>query len=382
LKIVLGGPHATSQPELTLRKCRSIDIVVRGEGEFTMLDLANGLLLEDIGGITFRDGNGIVRNPDRPLFSNLDELPFPARHLLDMESYLKPNISVGRGLNLRATSVFSSRGCPYRCDFCAGHLMFPGKVRFHSPQRVIEELEHLVDCYSVEAIYFADDMFLSNRKRTERLLKLLINNEKLNKLKWIAQVRANVVDEDILRLMKKGGCVHLEFGFESGSQRMLDIMHKRTTVEDNVRAATLTRKVGLRFSAFVMVGYPGERKVDVEKTVDFLKTVRPNVISFSVFYPLPGTEVYRRLVLQEQRLPEWNETGDPEATGLTYAEMDSSEFAKLYVKTKLTLVVPNNLYFFIRDNIRHPIRLLRAFFTHSKGVIIKIARALRRLFTI
>jgi len=326
---------------LTIEKCRDIDVVVRGEGEFTMLELVNGLHPGKIEGITFRDGNAVISNPDRPLFSDLDKLPYPAWHLLDMEFYSKPNVSVGRGLNLRATSVFSSRGCPYRCNFCAGHLMFPGKVRFHSPHRTIEEIEHLVDSYSIEAIYFADDMFLSSRKRA--------------------------------------GCVHLEYGFESGSQRMLDIMNKRSTVKDNVRAATLTRKAGLRFSGFIMVGYPGETEVDFEKTVKFLKKVRPNVISFIAFFPLPGTTVYKKLVLRNQTIPEWDKIGDPEAVGMNYADMDRGKFERLYSKTRLTLVLPNNLYYFIQDNIHHPTRFVRTFLTHGKPMITKSVRAMRRL---
>ena len=379
LKIVLGGPHATCEPVLTLQKCRDIDVVVRSEGEFTMLNLANGLELRRIEGITFRDGNRLISNPDRPLCSDLDKLPYPAWHLLDMKFYSKPNVSVGRGLNLRSTSVFSSRGCPYRCDFCAGHIMFPGKVRFHSPQRMIEEMEHLVDSYSIEAIYFADDMFLSSRKRTAEFLQLLVENEKLNKIKWIAQARADVVDETILKSLKRAGCVHLEYGFESGSQRMLDIMNKRSTVEDNVRAATLTRKAGLRFSGFIMVGYPGETEADFEKTVKFLKKVRPTVISFIVFFPLPGTAVYKNLLLQNQSIPEWDAIGDPEAAGTNYADMDKAKFERLYSKTKLTLVLPNNLYYFMRDNIYHPIRFVRTFLTHGKGMITKSVRAMRRL---
>lgn len=257
--------------------------------------------------------------------------------------------------------------------------MFPGKVRFHSPQRMIEEMEHLVDSYSIEAIYFADDMFLSSRKRTAEFLQLLVENEKLNKIKWIAQARADVVDETILKSLKRAGCVHLEYGFESGSQRMLDIMNKRSTVEDNVRAATLTRKAGLRFSGFIMVGYPGETEADFEKTVKFLKKVRPTVISFIVFFPLPGTAVYKNLLLQNQSIPEWDAIGDPEAAGTNYADMDKAKFERLYSKTKLTLVLPNNLYYFMRDNIYHPIRFVRTFLTHGKGMITKSVRAMRRL---
>lgn len=379
IKIILGGPHATCESSLTLQTCSHIDVIVRGEGEFTMLDLANGLEPEKIEGVSFRYKDRVINNPDRPLCADLDDLPFPARHLLDMEFYTRPSRFAAKGLNLRTTSVFSARGCPYRCDFCAGYLTFPGKVRFHSPQRIIEEIAFVVDNYSTEAIFFVDDMFLSLKDRIREFLRLLKENKKLQNIKWIAQARANVIDEDILRLLKEGGCVGLEYGFESGSQGMLDIMNKRSTIEDNFRAAILTRKVGLRFTSYIIVGYPGETESDFKKTVSFLKKVKPNVISFSLFYPLPGTAIYKRLVSQRQKIPEWNRVGDSESADINYSNMDNEAFKKLYFKTRLTVILPNNLYHFIKDNIRHPISLFTAFAVQFKGVIIKNLRAIRYL---
>ena len=117
----------------------------------------------------------------------------------------------------------------------------------------------------------------------------------------------------------------------------------------------------------------------LEKTVEFLKKVRPNHIFFNVFHPLPGTTIYRKLVSRKQKIPEWNRIGGSEAAGINYADMDRAKFERLYSKTKLTLMLPNNLYYFIRDNIHHPIGLLRAFFTQFKGVFSKTLRAIRRL---
>lgn len=379
VKIILGGPHATCEPDSTLLKCKDIDIIARGEGEFTMLDFANGLKLKDIKGISYRDKENIVHNPDRPLCPNLDDIPLPARDLLDMEFYTRPSRFIGRGLNFRTTSIFTARGCPYRCDFCAGYLLFPGKVRFHSPQRIIKEMEDLVNNYSIEAIYFADDMFLSSKDRVKDFLGQLKENKNLKGIKWIVQARANIIDEAILRSLKDAGCVGLEYGFESGSQRMLDIMVKGSTVEDNLRAALLTKKIGLRFTGFIIVGYPGEKESDFEKTVRFLGRVKPSVISLSLFYPLPGTAIYRKLISQKQKMPDWDRIGDPEAADINYADMDKVKFERLYFKTKLTLVLPNNLYYFIRDNLNHPLGLFIALITQFKGAIIKSLRAVRYL---
>jgi len=372
---VLGGPHATCEPSATLKMCNSLDIIVRGEGEFTMLDLANRLPFENINGISFRKKSVIINNPDRPLCAELDDLPFPARHLLDMKFYTRPSRFGGKGLNLRITSIFSARGCPYRCDFCAGYATFPGKVRFHSPERIIEELTSIVENYSVEAVFFADDMFLSSKDRIKKLMQLLKENKKLKNLKWIAQARANVIDEEILRLLKRSGCVGLEYGFESGSQRMLDIMNKRSSIEDNLKAAMLTRKVGLRFTSYIIVGYPQETESDFKKTVNFLKKAKPNLMAFSLFYPLPGTAIYKKLIAEEKEIPEWDRIGDPEAADINYADMDKETFKKLYFKTRLILILPNNLYHYIKDNIRHPVNLFMALLLQSKGAIIKASRA-------
>lgn len=378
-RVILGGPHATAEPVATLEECPEIDLIARGEGEFTMLDLASGKDIRGIAGITLRDNGRIINNPPRSLYPCLDELPYPARHLLDMEFYTRSSRFIGRGLNLRTTSIFTARGCPYRCDFCAGHIIFPGKVRFHSAGRIIEEMAHLVNNYGIEAVYIADDMFLADRGRIASFLELLKNNSDLRGLKWIAQARANVIDRPLLQAMKEAGCVSLEYGFESGSQRMLDIMHKGTTVEDNLRAARMTRECGLGFTGFIISGYPGEEESDFKKTISFLKKARPTVIAMSLFYPLPGTAIYKKLLLEKQEIHPWERIGDPEAADINYAAIAKEKFERLYWKAKLFLVLPNNLYYFIRRNIGHPFGLLTIVATQFKGVFIRSYHALLKL---
>lgn len=379
-KIILGGPHATAEPASTLEDCPDIDFIARGEGEFTMLELAAGKEPMKIDGLTLRDDKGkVINNPHRQLCPSLDDLPYPARHLLDMDFYTRSSRFIGRGHNLRTTSIFTARGCPYRCDFCAGHIMFPGKVRFHSASRIIGEMEQLVGKYGVEAVYIADDMFLASSERITAFLSLLRESRVLKGLKWIAQARANVINEPLLKSLKASGCVSLEYGFESGSQRMLELMHKGTTVEDNLRAARLTRKTGLSFTGFIISGYPQENESDFRKTVSFLKQARPTVIAMSLFYPLPGTAIYRKLVAEKQKIPAWDRIGDPEAAEVNYADMDKEKFERLYLRAKLFLVLPNNLYYFIRNNLGHPIGLIAALFTQFRGVFIRSYHALLRL---
>lgn len=376
---VLGGPHSTGEPELTLQRCPHIDMIVRGEGEVTALELADQTDFTKIAGITYRSNSRIISNPDRPPIQNLDDLPFPARHLLDMAFYSRPSRFISRNLSLRTTSIFTARGCPYRCNFCAGPLVFGRKVRFHSPERILKEIEELISKYSIEGLYFAEDMFLSSKARARKILSLFIENNLHKKIKWFAQAKVNVVDEELLRLMKDAGCVGVEYGFESGSQRILTLMNKRTTIAQNFRAANLTKKVRLRYQANIIVGFPGETEKDFKETISFLKITKPNNTGFNIFMPLPGTPSYEKLKSEGKRIPDWDQIGDPEHPENNYADMPEAKFEKLYYKARLKVILPINLYHFILDNLKNPFRLIFILLTQFKGVIIKTFRSVIKL---
>lgn len=377
--IVAGGPHVSGEPDLALREAEAIDVAVRGEGELTMLELASGKGLSSVNGITYRKGGDIVTNPGRSLIDDIDMLPMPARHLLDMKFYTRPSRFTSRNLNLRTTSIFTARGCPYRCNFCAGPMVFNGKVRFHSTDRVMNEIEELVSRYDIEALYFAEDMFLSSRNRAEDLLGLFIKRGLAKKIKWIAQAKTSIVTEDLLRLMKEAGCVGIEYGFESGSQRVLDLMNKRQEIEEGLRAAHLTRRAGLRFQANIITGYPGERAEDFKATIRFIKRIRPNMVGFNIFMPLPGTASYENLKRLGRPLPKWEDVGDQEAPQVNYADMPEGKFEKLYLKARLTVILPINFRNFIVDNAHNPFRLMAIGFTQFGGVLTKILRMLPKL---
>lgn len=379
MKIVVGGPHVTGEPVSTLQEISHIDIVVRGEGEYTLLNLAQGKSLEEVDGITYRKDGQIISNPGRELIANIDLLPLPARHLLDMKFYTRPSRFTSRNLSLRTTSIFTARGCPYRCNFCAGPLVFNGKVRFHSPDRVIHEIEELISKYDVEALYFAEDMFLSSKKRAEELLGLFIKNGINKRVKWIAQAKASIITEELLNLMKEAGCVGVEYGFESGSQRVLDLMNKKQKIEESLRAAELTRKAHLRFQANIITGYPGETAEDFRQTLKFIKRIKPNMVGFNIFMPLPGTPSYEKLKLDGKPLPIWEDVGDQEASQVNYADMPDGMFEKLYLEARLKVILPINLRNFIKDNARHPLRLLKVGFTQFGGVLVKTARTVKKL---
>ncbi len=380
---VIGGPHCIAEPVATLELCGCIDLLARGEGEMTMLDIASAIAPDKILGLTYRkkDG-GIISNEDRPLIESLDALPLPARHLLDMGYYTRPSRFISRNLSLKTTQIFSARGCPYNCHYCAGPLMGRRRLRYHSVERVIFEIKELINKYSIEAVYFAEDMFLSDKKRALELTDSLIQNGLHKKVAWMAQVSPNAVDDELLSKMKQAGCVHVEYGFESGSQRMLELMNKKTNVERNKKVSFMTRRNKLRFQGNFIVGYPGEREEDFKKTLSFIKKARPNNVSLNLFMPLPGTQIYNRLKKENRPLPNWDDLGNPEMPSINYADMPPGRFEQLYFKAKLVLVLPMNLLNFLKDNLKHPFRIIYVISTQFRSVIRRALQAfveLRRI---
>lgn len=380
---VMGGPHCAGEPVTTLRMCSAIDALVRGEGEMAMLDIASAVSFECIGSLTYREPDGsILSNPDRPLIESLDSLPFPARDLLDMSYYTRPSRFISRNFSLRTTHIFTARGCPFNCHYCAGPLIGRSRVRYHSAQRVVAEIEELIDKYSIEAVYFAEDMFLSNRNRVQEMTALFKQHDIHTKISWMAQISANIASPELLAMMKDAGCVHVEYGFESGSQRILDLMNKKANIERNREVAIFTRKNGLHFQGNFIVGYPGEREEDFKKTVSFIKEARPHNVSLNIFMPLPGTEIYKKLKEDGRLLPNWDDIGNPETPQINYADMRPLRFEQLYFNTKLRVILPMNLLQFVKDNIRHPLRLLYVAATQFKSVIkraLQAATELRRI---
>lgn len=289
IKFIIGGPGVVNLPSSKLYES-GYSVICYGEGESTVVELVhafeNGLPLGDIAGISYLNQGREVKTQPRELIKNLDEIPFPARDLLDMEKYIgtwKENMGV------RVVSTISSRGCPFSCRFC-DKTTSGDKIRFMSPHRMIEEMKLLYDRYRAELVYFEEDLFTINRKRVLEFCSLM--EKELPGKTWGAHSRVDTIDRELLVRMKHAGCTDLTFGVESGSQKILDILGKGFTVEQIENALRWVREVGIKAGLFLIIGVPGETQEDIEMTKRIILKTKPTYIDVSPLTPIPGTEIY------------------------------------------------------------------------------------------
>lgn len=312
-KIIIGGSVGSSIPKIMFEH-NDIDFICLGEGEETVKDLIRALEdntdLSKVKGIWYRDKNGTLhQNPSRKPVPDLNVIPFPSWDIFPMDIYLKNPIgALNRNkwidgsndtdlpfsINLSAT-----RGCPYQCIYCYHDFMGQGH-RSRSPANIIDEIETLHKKYDARYFHFVDDEFVINREFVFNFCRLMKElRQKLGKeLTWGCAGRVNLMNEEIMAAMADSGCILIGYGIESASQKMLDLIKKRVTVEQAKVAIRLTRKyLGWADCSF-MIGYPGENRQTIQETIDFCKELDlvPEVIFFLT--PYPGTELYRMALAQ------------------------------------------------------------------------------------
>lgn len=286
--VLLGGAHPTAMPDEALQYA---DMVVRGEGEETVVELCGNLeRLAAVNGISYRSAGGIVHNPPREFIRNLDELPFPARELL-------PPLSSYGGLpSVRGRIVgnlSTSRGCYGRCKFCY-NAIFGRKSRYRSAENILDEWELLVRKHGAEVITISDDHFTSNPKRVELICSEL-ERRGLHTIPWTCSngIRVETATVEMLSRMKSAGCQAVAFGIESGSQQVLDLMDKRITLEKIRTAVTNARKAGIRtITGFFMLGTPWDTLESMQETITFSKSLPLDYAQFAIATPYPGTEMH------------------------------------------------------------------------------------------
>jgi radical SAM superfamily enzyme YgiQ (UPF0313 family) len=335
--IILGGGLATAFPHVVLERTQ-VDIVVIGEGEVTIRELAESLAegssLEKVKGIWYKLKDNIYATQPRELIKDLDTIPFPARHLFPMERYFQNPVPYLRMFDPRVipANMITSRGCPYRCTYCF-HGLWGYHFRARSADNVVAEIKFLHEKYGVTGIFFMDDTFVLDRERVLAICDRLMQ-EGLNII-WAASGRVNLVDREMLERMRAAGCRAILYGIESGSQQILNEMHKGVTVKQARQAVLNTWQAGILPVGYLMIGMFSETSQTVEETVRFCNET--GLISgFSYVTPFPGTELYTKAVeigkIQpesvDQLLERWGEWGDEIIVNLSNIPTEKLKYIK------------------------------------------------------
>jgi radical SAM superfamily enzyme YgiQ (UPF0313 family) len=322
-RLIITGNHGTHFPGGMLRETGAA-VVVRNEPEQAALEVGEawrgGAPIDQIQGISFKNGDGHRHNPPRALVP-MDELPAPAYDLVNLNNYYYEL------LGERFALLESSRGCPYSCNFC-NLSMFQNRYRKQSSERFLEQADALIETQGCRSLYVFDLEFAINRKMVEVVSKHFIDRDYVRRFgfRWSCQTRADSVDEDLLKLMKASGCSLIHFGVEAGDEGILKQTNKRIK-KDAIRAGiAATKKVGIQTAAFFMFGHPGETRSDYQKTLDFALELDPTYASFHALLPFPGSPLFEQ---HHGKGPYWDEPLILKRSYFTAAqEAEISQFIK------------------------------------------------------
>jgi len=284
--VILGGPHASFMPRQSMEECKYIDVIVRGEGEETARELIEniekGSSLNEVRGITFRRGNEVIETEPRPFIKNIDDIPFPSRDLLPMHLY-KFN-------GVKYTTMLTSRGCPFKCSFCSSSRLFGGYWRGRSPENVLEEMKIIYEEYGIRNIEFIDDTFTLNQERAEKICDGIV--EQGWDISWGASSRVDTLSKKLAEKMKKAGCWIIYLGIESGSQKILDAIGKRITLEQVRKAVKILKDSGIQVLGSFIIGFLQDTKETIKETIKFAKSLNLDYAQFSILTPYPGTPIF------------------------------------------------------------------------------------------
>lgn len=392
---LIGGPHLNGTARDTLSHIPEIDAAISGEGEMTLVEIVQALRggsRDDFGkitGLTWRQNGSIIANPPRGLLPDLNDLPMPARHL---EPWSKYNFKItvpGKG-QFVCGNIMTSRGCPFTCNFCATPGNWGTRVRALTPENVIREMELLRDRYGCTAIWFFDDTFNFNRKRTFEICELM--KARRIQMPWYCEIRVDVMTKDLLALMAETGCYYVGFGIESGSERVCkDIISKRATLKQAYDVIGWCHEFGLIPNPFFIFSHPTETWDEAMETAKVLEDLRPTCdTSAAILHIYPGTELEKR-AREEGKLPadfSWvPERGDgvillPAAQGHAPLYLDKLTWRQLcelivrfaigHKRVNLTKKVPQVLF---------SIRSLDDFTRYAVLGLVYLKSLVRRLFT-
>ena len=294
--IVLGGVHASFTAHDTLDHISAIDVVCRGEGEETVLDIMQAVLkggeFTQIQGVSYRKDDRVFHNPDRPFIQDLDSLPVLAYHLLPMDKYGQKMPF----LDVPAALVMTSRGCPGTCAFCSTRAMWGSRIRSRSATAILDEIEFLFEEYGAQGVWLFDDTFTFKRAHVEAFVQEI--HRRHLKFPWYCEVRVDTVDYDVLKLMRDAGCYYISFGIETATPRLLKKIAKGITIEQVERVINWANQLGIYVKAFFMLGLPEETYSEALSTIKYMTELREsgrvaNPVLTHGLYILPGTPVER-----------------------------------------------------------------------------------------
>ncbi|OGS40482.1 MAG: hypothetical protein A3K77_00615 [Euryarchaeota archaeon RBG_13_31_8] len=311
--VIVGGAHASTYPQHLIENTRA-DIIVVGQGEEIMLEIAEGCYT----------GNKypIIIYENKKEIKDIDRYPIPDLSAIDFYKYAKSQTFKYLLGDVREATLLTARGCPFNCAFCAQHSIFGGHIAYHSLQRIKEEIGVLINEYKVNLIYFLDDTFILDRERVIKICSMI--ERYYPDLRWHCLSRVDTVDKELLAIMYNSGCVQLVFGFESGSDYILKKINKKTTIEQAYNAIKLVKECNMKVRGQLIVGLPFETKDTVEETANFIRRAKEvDTFGLHMFQPYPGCliwsspEQFGYVIEKNTDFKDYHTIGNPDET-LTY----------------------------------------------------------------
>ena len=365
---VFGGAHPSALPELVMEDC-NVDFAIIGEGEYTTRELLRALEAESsfaaLDGLALRENGRVKVLPKTRYIQELDSLPFPARHLLSMEKYFRINTPMGTTTRrIPNTCLSTSRGCPANCIFCSIHTVWGRKYRTRGSENVIKEMESLLENYGVKELQFYDDNLTFDRARAFRIFDEMIKR-RLDLL-WTTPngVAIWALDEELLRKMRESGCYKISLGVESGDDYVLHrIIQKPLDLERVKPIINFCRELGMGIDAFFVVGFPGETKEQMEKTLCFARKLKVDNLSITLATPHPGTRLYEICQRENYLKPNFNFKAIRSRRG----QIDTPQFTAKEVEKMVSRVnFISRLELFFRSPSSFYERVVKRFFKDPK----------------
>lgn len=345
-KIIFGGPHAGASP-YEIIKNDSIDFVVIGEGELTLSDIVSGKKPSKINGIVYKKGKKQITTKPREYIQNLDDIPLPAYHLIDMEKYFITQYTHAFfKAEKRTAQIFTSRGCPFQCIYC--HKIFGKTIRYRSPENVLKEIQILYNKYNVKEIQIEDDSFNVNMNRAKKIMELIEQSGMKIKISFPNGIRADFLDEELAEKMKKAGVYSICFGIESGDLEIQKFINKNLNLDKVKKAIEMTTKKGILTTGYFMLGFLDETKEQMLRTITFAKNSKLHMATFFKVTPYPNTKLYDLAKARGFKM-----SNNPEDYTYTFSTMGNLSLSKLNTE-ELNKMIKKAYYEFFS-----PLRVIR-----------------------